>query len=174
MNANMNKYSKSQLISNCDFYGVQLDSKNHRESNTYSMCNWIANGIADEKTNIFKYEVLDLYDLKTEITPMLRNLSTDGVMWARSFISGRWLICIMTDKNKDHADGYLNAYSNDFNLLTEASFTQSNEDERLLKNLYSMTEHQSIKNFEREFATSECKNKKIKVEIQKQAVIRKS
>jgi len=170
----MNKYSKSQIISNCDFHGVQLDEKKYRESNAESLCTWIANGIADKQTNIFKYEVLDLYDLETEITPIIRDLSDDAVMWGRSFVNGRWLICIMTDKNKDFADGYLNSHSNDFNLLTEASFKQQNEDEELLLNLYSMIEHQSIKCFDREFATSKCKDKEIKVKIQKKAVVRKS
>lgn len=174
MNTNTNKYSKSQIISNCNFYGVQLDSKNYRESNTESLCNWVANGIQDDCVNVFKYELLDIYDLKTEVTPMLRAMSDDGVMWARSYINRRWLICIMTDKNKDYADGYLNAHSKDFNLLTEASFKQSYNDDELLLDIYSMTEHQSIKYFHREFATSECKDKEIKAVIQKQAVIRKS
>ena len=138
-----------------------------------SLNTWVANGIQDDCVNVFKYELFDVYELE-ELTPLLRTMSNDGVKWARSFINGRWLICIMTDKNKDHADGYLNTYSNDFNLLTEASFKQSDEDDDLMKDIYSMLEHRPFKTFGREFATSECKDKEINVYIQKKAVIRQS
>ncbi|MCT9253217.1 hypothetical protein [Acinetobacter baumannii] len=169
---NNNTYTKSQVISGGSFYGVLLNDETYRESNLNSLNTWIANAIKGGEINVFKYEVFDLCDVE-ELTPMIRDLSKDKVMWARSFIGQRWLICIMTNKGRDYADGYLNAYSNDFNLLTEACL-KTDADEELLQDIYSMVKHQQTKHYDREFATSGIKDKGLRVHIQKQSVIRKS